>query len=57
MKRVLGFVLACLIACALAACGTPRRQPPPDYEKVRQDHKKSQQDLRDEEDREDEEED
>ena len=56
MKRILAFILVCIVGCVLAACTTPRRQPSPDYEKVRKDHKKAQQDLRDEEDQEEEEE-
>ena len=56
MKRILGLILACIVGCALSACTPPKRQPSPDYEKVRKDHKKAQQDLGDEEDREEEEE-
>ena len=49
MKRLLGIILAALVAIAFSACSTPR-QPDPDYEKVHKDHKKAQKDLRKEED-------
>lgn len=56
MKRLLGFLVTVLVAAAFSACGTPPRQPPPDYEKVHQDHQEAQEDLDDEEDRKKEEE-
>jgi hypothetical protein len=56
MKRLLGFLIAGLVAVAFSACGTPPRQPPPEYEKVHQDHKEAQEDLADEEDKKQEEE-
>ena len=55
MKRLLGFLIAGLVAVAFSACGIPR-QPPPDVEKVHQDHKEAQEDLADEEDKKKEEE-
>ena len=55
MKRLLGFLIAVLVAVAFSACGIPR-QPPPDVEKVHQDHKEAQKDLADEEDEQKEEE-
>jgi hypothetical protein len=56
MKRLLGFLIAVLVAVLFSACGTPPRQPPPDYEKVHQDHREAQDDLADEEDQKKEEE-
>ena len=50
MKNLLTILLAAIVSFVLAACATPR-QPQPNYEKVRQDHKKAQKDLRREEDR------
>jgi outer membrane biogenesis lipoprotein LolB len=50
MKRLLGILLAAAISLVLVACATPR-QAQPNNEKIRQDHKKAQQDLRREEDR------
>ncbi len=55
MKRLLGVLISALVAVAFSACGTPR-QPPPEYEKVHQDHKEAQEDLADEEDKKKEEE-
>jgi hypothetical protein len=54
MKRVLITLVAMIMAFVFADCATPR-QPQPDYEKVRKDHKNAQKDLRKEEDRKDEE--
>ena len=56
MKRFLVFLITVLVAVALSACGTPPRKPPPDYERVHQDHKEAQEDLADEEDKKQEEE-
>ena len=50
MKRIFALILTAIVALVLAACAVPR-QPQPNYEKVRQDHKKAQKDLRREEDR------
>jgi hypothetical protein len=55
MKRLLGVLISVFVAVAFSACGTPR-QPPPDVEKVHQDHKEAQEDLADEEDKQKEEE-
>jgi hypothetical protein len=43
MKRFFVFLVA-----AFSACGTPR-QPPPDYERIHEDHQEAQEDLADEE--------
>jgi predicted small lipoprotein YifL len=51
MKRLFVFLTAVLVAVAFSACGTPPRQPPPEYEKVHQDHQEAQEDLADEEDK------
>jgi len=51
MKRLLVLLLASVIGLAVCNCGTPPRQPPPDLEKIHQDHEKAQEDLRDEEDK------
>jgi hypothetical protein len=50
MKKLFAFLLACTFGLSLAACATPPRKPPPDYEKVHQNHEKAQEDLADEED-------
>jgi len=55
MQRLLFILLATVIGMVFSACGTPPRQPPPDYEKVHQNHQEAQEDLRDEEDKQDEE--
>jgi len=49
MKRLLGIILAAVLAMVFSACPSPRT-PDPDYEKVHKDHKKAQKDLRKEED-------
>jgi hypothetical protein len=48
MKRFFVFLVAVLVAAAFSACGTPR-QPPPDYERIHEDHQEAQEDLADEE--------
>jgi hypothetical protein len=49
MRIVLAVILTCALAFAFCACG-PKRQPDPDYEKVRQNAEEANQDLADEED-------
>lgn len=50
MKRILTLIFTAIVALVLVSCAVPR-QPQPNYEKVRQNHKQAQQDLRREEDR------
>jgi len=56
MHHIFTILLASLLALVLVSCNHSKyRQPQPDYEKVRQDHQESQQDLQSEEEQREEE--
>ena len=51
MKRWIVFLLASILATVFCACATPKKEQKPDYDEVRKRAQEASEDLKDEEDK------